>query len=90
VIVNDSTFEIYTNNNLEQKFIEQERRPLSEYLQEQFNNRTLLFTIAVSENPQLQEPVERPLNTREQFQKIVDQYPLVKELKDRLKLNLDY
>jgi DNA polymerase III, subunit gamma and tau len=90
VIVNDSTFEIYTNNNLEQKFIEQERRPLSEYLQEQFNNRTLLFTIAVSDNPQSQEPVERPLNTREQFQKIVEQYPLVKDLKDRLKLNLDY
>lgn len=90
VIINDSTFEIYTNNNLEQKFIEQERRGLSEFLQQQFNNRTLLFTIAVSDNPQSQEPVERPLNTREQFQKIVEQYPLVKELKDKLKLNLDY
>jgi DNA polymerase III subunit gamma/tau len=90
VITNDSTFEIYTNNNLEQKFIEQERRVLSEYLQAQFNNRTLLFTITVSDNPQSQVPVERPLNTREQFQKIVEQYPLVKELKDKLKLNLDY
>jgi DNA polymerase-3 subunit gamma/tau len=89
-IVNDSTFTIYTNNNLEQKFIEQERRGLSEYLQQQFNNRTLLFTIAISDNPQSQEPIERPLNTREQFQKIVEQYPLVKELKDKLKLNLDY
>jgi len=30
------------------------------------------------------------LNKREQFQQIVEQYPLVKELKDRLKLELDY
>jgi DNA polymerase-3 subunit gamma/tau len=30
------------------------------------------------------------MNKREQFQQIVDQYPLVKELKDRLRLELDY
>ncbi len=33
---------------------------------------------------------DMPLNAREQFQKLADQYPLVKELKDRLKLDLDY
>jgi DNA polymerase-3 subunit gamma/tau len=30
------------------------------------------------------------LTTREKYQKIIEQYPLVKELKDRLKLELDY
>jgi DNA polymerase-3 subunit gamma/tau len=34
--------------------------------------------------------VDRPLNKREQFLQIVEQYPLVKELKDRLRLELDY
>jgi len=89
-IINDSMFEIVTNNNLEQKFIEGERRELSEYLQQQFNNRTLLFTIVVTDNPVIQEPTERPLNTREQYQKIVEQYPLINDLKNKLKLGLDY
>jgi DNA polymerase-3 subunit gamma/tau len=30
------------------------------------------------------------LNTREQYLKIIEEYPLVKELKDRLRLELDY
>ena len=89
-IVNDSAFEIITNNNLEQKFIEGERRELSEYLQTRFNNRSLLFTIVVTDNPVVQEPTERPLNTREQYQIIVEQYPLVNDLKNKLKLGLDY
>ena len=89
-IINDSSFEIITNNNLEQKFIEGERRELSEFLQQHFNNRTLLFSILVTDNPIIQEPTERPLNTREQYQKIVEQYPLINDLKNRLKLGLDY
>jgi DNA polymerase-3 subunit gamma/tau len=35
-------------------------------------------------------PIERPLNTKELFEKMSTQFPLVKELKDRLKLDLDY
>lgn len=85
-----SSFEVVTNNNLEQKFIEQERRELSEYLQQVFDNKMLLFSIVVSDTPVEQEQQERPLNTREQFQRIAEQYPLVKELKDRLRLELDY
>lgn len=89
-ILNEGTFEITSNNNLEQKFIEGERRGLSEYLQAQFNNRALMFSIVVTDNPVSQEPIERPLNTKEQYQKIVEQYPLVNDLKNKLKLGLDY
>ena len=32
----------------------------------------------------------KTLNTKQQFQKIVEEYPLVQELKDRLRLELDY
>jgi DNA polymerase-3 subunit gamma/tau len=90
IIINESCFEIVSNNNLEQKFIEGERRELSEYVQQRFNNRTLLFTIIVTDNPVTLEPTERPLNTKEQYQKIVEQYPLVNDLKNKLKLGLDY
>lgn len=90
VIQDHQTFEVQTNNNLEQKFIEGERRVLSEYLQQLFNNRQLLFTIVVSENAiTTQEPVEKPATLREKYQHIVEQYPLVKELRDRLKLEVD-
>jgi len=83
-------FEVITNNNLEQKFIEQEKRNLSDWLQKSFANKTLSFAISVQENMDTEEPGEKHLNKREQFLRIVEQYPLVKELKDRLKLELDY
>jgi DNA polymerase-3 subunit gamma/tau len=91
VIHNHQTFEVVTNNNLEQKFIEGERRVLSEYLQQVFNNRQLLFTIVVSDHVIIpQETGERPLTSRDQYFQIIEQYPLVQELRDRLKLELDY
>ncbi|HTE09243.1 MAG TPA: DNA polymerase III subunit gamma/tau, partial [Flavitalea sp.] len=83
-ILSEGNFEVITNNNLEQKFIEQEKRLLSEFLQEKFRNKLLHFTVVVSENPVHTEAGERPLSRKEQFAAIVDQYPLVKELKDRL------
>lgn len=89
VITSANSFEIVSNNNLEQKFIEGERRELSEYMQQMFNNRTLLFTIVVTDNPVAFEPTERPLSTKEQYQKIVEQYPLVNELRSKLKLGFD-
>lgn len=89
-IQNESTFDVITNNNLEQKFIEQERRVLSEYLTQAFNNRQLLFTISVDGNAVWVEPVEQTLNSRQQYQAMVEQYPLIKELRDRLRLELDF
>ena len=89
-IIDDSNFEVVTNNNLEQKFIEQEKRSLSDCLQRTFANKALTFTVTVQENQGPDDPEARPLNQREQFVRIIEQYPLVKELKDRLKLELDY
>ncbi len=89
-ITSDSSFEVLTNNNLEHRFIEQERRFLSEYLQEKFNNRSLTYSIQVSETPVHHIPIEKPLNKKEQFMIMAEQYPIIRELKDRLKLELDY
>ena len=89
-ITDPGSFIVVTSNNLEQKFIEGEKRILSEFLQKEFANRAVSFTVIVEERAGSEEPVERPMNTREQFLHIVEQYPLVKELKDRLKLELDY
>ncbi len=89
-IKDDASFDIVTPNNLQLKFIEQERGKLSEYLQQQFNNRALTFFILIEEKMDLSQKVEIPLSTKEQFQKIVEQYPLVKDLRDKLRLELDY
>lgn len=89
-IVNEGSFEVFCNNNLEMKFIEAERARLGEYLQKTFNNKMLLYNIIVDEQPDADGPVERPLNTKEQFMAMAQQYPLVKELKDRLGLELDF
>ena len=89
-IVDESKFTVETNNNLEQKFIEQERRMLAEFLQNAFRNRSLSFNVIVSDNPIDFVPAEKSLNKKEQFLKMVEQYPMVKELKDRLRLELDY
>jgi len=90
-IVDGNSFEVITSNPLEQKFVEHEKRTLSEHLQNAFSNKTISFTVIVVEREMAEmEPADRPLNKREQFIQIVEQYPLVKELKDRLKLELDY
>ncbi|HEY4285679.1 MAG TPA: DNA polymerase III subunit gamma/tau [Puia sp.] len=90
-IIDANTFEAITSNNLEQKFIEQEKRGLSDHLQKAFANKTVSFSVLVEERAHVEEePTERPLNKREQFIQIIEQYPLVKELKDRLRLELDY
>ena len=89
-ILSDSSFEVITNNNLEHKFIEQEKRLLSEHLQTAFSNKLLNFTVKISENPVEFTPVEKTLSKKDQFLVMTEQYPMIKELKDRLKLDLDY
>jgi DNA polymerase III subunit gamma/tau len=89
-IRDEGSFDIVTPNNLQLKFIEQERIKLSEYLQQLFDNRALTFSIIIEEKMDLSVKAEIPLSTKEQFQKIAAAYPLVKELKDKLRLELDY
>jgi DNA polymerase III subunit gamma/tau len=89
-IKDENSFEVITANNIEQKFIEQERNHLFIFLQQQLKNRLLQFTVIVRGNPDQQPRQDIPLSSKEQFHKMIEQYPLVKELKDRLKLELDY
>jgi DNA polymerase-3 subunit gamma/tau len=89
-IKDNNSFEVVTANNIEQKFIEQERNHLFSFLQQKLENRLLQFNVTISE-PLLDRPgIEAPLTSKEQFMKMAEQYPLLKELKDRLKLDLDY
>ena len=89
-IVDENCIEIVTDNVLQQKFIEVERGRLITHLQTHFNNRMLTYRVVVVESNKKEEVKNENLSNREQFLKIIETYPMVKELKDRLGLNLDY
>jgi DNA polymerase-3 subunit gamma/tau len=89
-IVDENCIEIITDNNLQQKFIEAERGALITHLQSHFNNRFLTYKVLVVENKNKNELREEHLSTRQQYLKIIEEYPLVKQLKDSLGLQLDY
>lgn len=73
-----------------QKFVEQERMMLIDFIQTAFNNRAIVFNILVEATEREEVPVHMRLNSKQKFERIAEQYPLVKELRDRLKLEIDY
>jgi DNA polymerase-3 subunit gamma/tau len=85
-----NSFEAVVNNNINQKFLEFERNKVSEFLQKELCNRQLQFGITLIEGQQEKVNHDLPLSSRDQYQKLIEQYPLVKELRDRLRLELDY
>ncbi len=89
-ILSENSFEVVSNNNLEQKFIEQEKRIVSEHLQAFFGNNSLNFAVIVTDKPVEFVPVEKTLSKKDQYLLMIEQYPMIKELKERLKLELDY
>ena len=89
-IIDENCIEIITGNNIQQKFIETERAALIEHLQAHFNNRFLTYRVIIVENESNNSVEEKHLTTKEQYLKIIEEYPLVKQLKDRLGLQLDY
>lgn len=89
-VVSEEQFTVVTPNNLQQKFIDGERIALTDYLQQRFHNRRLSYQVVVEQREDLSIKIEAPLNSRERFQQLAEQFPLIKDLKDRLKLELDY
>lgn len=89
LIRDPNSFEAVVQNNIDQKFLELERNKVSEFLQKELCNRLLQFSVVLKEG-QAPANTNLPLSSREQFQKIVEQYPLIKELKEKLRLELDY
>jgi DNA polymerase III subunit gamma/tau len=53
-------------------------------------NRQLQFIIVLIEGAREDIQFDLPLSSKEQYQKIIEQYPLVKELRDRLRMELDF
>ena len=73
-----------------QKFVEQERMNLLEKIWETFNNRAIQFSILVDAGEKEDVPLHLRLNSKQKFERIAEQYPLVQELKTRLNLEILY
>jgi DNA polymerase-3 subunit gamma/tau len=89
-IKDNNCFEAIVTNNINQKFLELERNKACEFLQTALQNKQLQFIIVLEEGVIEHIETDRPLSSKEQYQKIIEQFPLVKELRDRLRLELDY
>ena len=88
-IIDNNTIEIVTQGEIHRAFIEEQRAGLITHLQQHFNNRLLVYRILVIEKADAAAPTDTPLSKKQQYLKIIEEYPLVKELKERLKLELD-
>jgi DNA polymerase III subunit gamma/tau len=89
-IDDDNNFTIITEGKVQQKFIENERSGLITFVQKYFSNKLLKYNMEIV----TQEPTEidntKALTSKQQYQLLIEKYPLIKELKDRLRLELDY
>ena len=87
---NQFNFTVVTEGVLQQRFIEMERSNLIPYMQKYFGNKLLKYSIEINETEVTAENDEKTLSSKQQYELIIKKHPLVKELKDRLKMEIDY
>ena len=73
-----------------QKFVEQERMSLMESIWERFQNRAIQFSILVDAGEKEDVPLHMKLNSKQKFEHIAKQFPLVQQLKERLNLEVNF
>jgi len=73
-----------------QKFVEQERMSLMEIIWDRFQNRAIQFSILVDAGEKEAVPLHLKLNSKQKFDHIAKQYPLVQQLKERLNLEVNF
>jgi DNA polymerase-3 subunit gamma/tau len=89
-IRDDQFFYINTSNGMQQKFIEVERSNLIEFLMKYFNNRQIGYQIVVKETDlDPNEDLGPQLSKKEKYQLLIAQYPNIKILRDRIRLELE-
>lgn len=89
-IEDDIHFNVLVGSLTSQKFVEQEKMMLLEHIQKAFFNPGIMFQVLVEAGEQEEVPAHLRMNSRQKFERIAEQFPLVKELKERLKLEIDY
>jgi len=88
LIVDDNSFNIITESNIQLKFIESERVNLIDHLQQFFNNKLIKYQLTIEEKESEKKDEIKTIGNKELYKILSEQYPFIKELKEKLKLEL--
>ena len=90
-ILNDETIEVVSLSVLTQKFIEQEKVTVLQMFHQHFKNKKLQFEYRIETSQQDDKPIDNKyLSSAERFRRIAAEFPVVLDLKEKLRLELDY
>ncbi|RPE12856.1 DNA polymerase III subunit gamma/tau [Chitinophaga lutea] len=82
---------LISRNIVQFRFMEEEKLEIADFFKKKFRNKDLVLTLSLDESQQeVADTGPAPLSSREQFARMIEKYPLVKELKDRLNMELDF
>ncbi len=87
--IDANNFDIVAESVIQQKFIESERAALITHMQQFFENRFLKYNVLLEEKETFTEQPEVQKNTKERFSLLASKYPLLKDLKEKLNLDLE-
>ncbi len=87
---NDELFTVTVQTNLQQRFLEQEKLMLTDHVQRFFFNKNISFQVELNSTESDGATQEVHLSSREQYFRMAEKYPMVKELRERLHLDLEY
>ncbi len=89
-VLDENCFQVLVANSMQQKFIEAERAGLIEHLMQFFNNRNITYKLLQNETDADDVAEAKPLSSKERFQLMAEEYPNIKLLKEKIKLELDF
>ncbi|MEY3376228.1 MAG: hypothetical protein RL463_536 [Bacteroidota bacterium] len=90
-VIDDLNFEVEADSKIQLQFIEGERLGMTLHIQEFFNNHQIQYKVILDPAAENQEPLtEQVLSRKDQYLKMVELYPIIKNMRDQLNLDLDY
>jgi DNA polymerase-3 subunit gamma/tau len=87
-IIDDTHFTVTVGALTAQKFVEQERMNVLEKVWDKFQNRAIQFDILVEASEQEDVPLHMRLNSKQKYDRIAAQYPLVSVFKNKCNLEV--
>ena len=88
-VIDANNFDIVVESVIQQKFIESERAALITHMQQFFENRFLKYNVLLEEKETFTGQPEVQKNTKERFALLTSKFPLLKDLKEKLNLDLE-
>jgi DNA polymerase-3 subunit gamma/tau len=89
-ILSETQLKVTCTGDIQMGFYQQEKNSLLDYLRNFFGNRSLTIETEFIEIPKDDTQKGPVLSIKDQYLQMAEKYPMIKELKDRLGLELDY